>query len=51
MKMFQVRLIFPWSFVPEGPIKNIPALVQIIIRNNDDQITDAYASLGLNQLT
>ena len=29
-------------FVPRGPINNIPALVQIIIWNNDGYITDAY---------
>ena len=30
------------NFVPRVPINNIPALVQIIIWNNDGYITDAY---------
>ena len=30
MKMYKFWLRFHWSFVPKGPIDNIPALVQII---------------------
>ena len=30
IKMFEFRLKFHWSFVPKGPINNIPALVQIM---------------------
>ena len=48
------------KFVLKGPINNISALVQIMARRpargqaiiwtNDDKFTDAYASLGLNEL-
>ena len=30
MKIYKFRLRFHWSFVPKGPINNIPALVQIM---------------------
>ena len=30
MKVYKFQLIFHWSFVPKGPINNIPALVQIM---------------------
>ena len=48
MKIFQFRLRFHWS-VPNGPIHNIPTLVQMmawrrpaIFWSNDGQFIDAY---------
>ena len=58
MKIYKLKLKFPWS-VPDGPIKNLPALVQIMAwrRSGDKPLCEPIMfwricpSLGLNELT
>ena len=60
MKMYQFRLRFHWNLVPNRPINNIPALVQIMAwrRPGDKPLSELmnlfnwriYASHGLNEL-
>ena len=56
----RISIKFPLTFVPKGPINNIPALVQIMAwrRPGDKSLSEPvmlvywriYASLGLNEL-
>ena len=60
MKILEFSLKFHWSFFPQGPINNIPAMVQIMAWRwpGDSHYLNQrwldywriYASLGLNEL-